>query len=98
MRITDRLVTTLNGNYRVKEPVTGGRENIWLWRWVTQYNFVWNARIKFTAEETSEGRHNLTALFSWPVKLNTDLYVMFNDYKIDGEEVSGAFVKLVYRF
>ena len=98
MRITDRLVTTLNGNYRVKEPVTGGRENIWLWRWVTQYNFVWNARIKFTAEETSEGRHNLTVLFSWPVKLNTDFYVMFNDYKIDGEEVSGAFVKLVYRF
>jgi len=98
MKITNRLVTTLNGNYRVKEPETGGRENIWLWRWVTQYNFVWNARIKFTAEQTSEDRHNLTLLFSWPVKQNTDLYVLFNNYELDGEKVSGAFVKLVYRF
>lgn len=98
MRITNRLVTTLNGNYRIKEPVTGGRENIWLWRWVTQYNFVWNARIKFTAEQTSEDRHNLTLLFSWPMKQNTDLYVLFNDYEIDGEEVCAAFVKMVYRF
>ena len=98
MKITDRLVTTLNGNYRVKEPETGGHENIWLWRWVTQYNFVWNARIKFTAEQTSEDRHNLTLLFSWPVKQNTDLYVLFNDYEVDGEKVRGAFVKMVYRF
>lgn len=98
MRITNRLVTTLNGNYCVKEPEAGGHENIWLWRWVTQYNFVWNARIKFTAEQTSEDRHNLTMLFSWPMKQNTDLYVLFNDYEIDGEKVRAAFVKMVYRF
>ncbi|MHC4119505.1 MAG: carbohydrate binding family 9 domain-containing protein [Planctomycetota bacterium] len=98
MRITDRLVTTFDGNFRVTEPVTGGRENVWLWRWVTQYNFVWNARIKFTAEQTSEDRHNLTMLFSWPMNLNTDFYVLLNDYEVNGEEVRAAFVKLVYRF
>ena len=97
-RITDRLLTTIQGNYRVKEAETGGQEDIWLWRWVTQYNFVWNARIKFTAEQTSEDRHNLTMLFSWPMKQNTDLYLLFNDYEIDGEKVSAAFVKMVYRF
>jgi len=98
MRITNRLVTTLNGNYRVKEPETGGQEDIWLWRWVTQYNFIWNARIKFTAEETSEDRHNLTMLFSWPMAHNKDFYVLLNDYEIDGEKVRAAFVKMVYRF
>lgn len=98
MRITNRLVTTLNGNYRVSEPETGGQEDIWLWRWVTQYNFVWNARIKFTAEQTSEDRHNLTMLFSWPMAMNKDLYLLFNDYEIDGEKVRAAFVKMVYRF
>jgi hypothetical protein len=52
MKITERLVTTINGNYRIKEPQTGGDENIWLWRWVTQYSFPWNGRIKFTDEQT----------------------------------------------
>jgi hypothetical protein len=37
-------------------------------------------------------------LFSWPMKKNIDLYFLLNDYEIDGEEVSAAFLKLVYRF
>jgi hypothetical protein len=96
MRITDRLVTTINGNYRVQEE--NGDENIWLWRSVTQYGFVWDGIVKFTAEQTSEDRHNLTLLFSWPVKKNTDLYVLLNDYETDTEDVQAAFVKMVYRF
>jgi len=97
MRITDRFVTTLNANYRVQQE--NGDEDIWLWRSVTQYSFPWNGIVKFTAEETSEGRHNLTLLFSWEkVKKNMDLYVLFNDYETDGEDVQAAFVKLVYRF
>jgi hypothetical protein len=98
MRITNRLVTTINGNYRITEPETGGRDNIWLWRWVTQYNFVWNARIKFTAEQTSEDRHNITLLFSWPVNKDVDIYVLLNDYETGGEKVRAAFIKLVKRF
>jgi len=97
MRITDRLVTTFNGNFRVKEPGEGDRE-VWLWRSITQYNFVWDGRIKFTAEQTSEGRHNLTMLFSWPMKDNIDLYLLFNDYEANGEDVCTAFFKVVYRF
>ena len=96
MKITERLVTTFEGNYRVKEE--NGDENIWLWRSVTQYNFPWNGRIKFTAEQTSEDRHNLTMLFSWPMKDDTDLYFLLNDYEIDGEKVRAAFLKIVYRF
>ncbi len=96
MRITDRMVTTLNGNYRVQEE--NGDEDIWLWRSVTQYSFSWNGIVKFTAEQTSEDRHNLTLLFSWPVKKNMDVYVLLNDYETDTENVQAAFVKLVYRF
>jgi hypothetical protein len=98
MKITDRLVTTINGNYRVKDPQPGGDDNVWLWRWVTEYWFPWNGRVKFTAEQTSEDRHNLTMLFSWPMRKNIDLYFLLNDYEIDGEEVSVAFLKMVYRF
>ena len=97
-RITDRLLTTINGNYRVKERITGGDKHIWLWRWVTQYTFSWNGRIKWTAEQTSEDRHNLTVLFSWPVKKNTDLYILLNDYHTGTENMRGAFMKVVYRF
>mgnify|MGYP001024413322 CR=1 FL=1 len=96
MRITDRLVNTLNGNYRIQEE--NGDEDIWLWRSVTQYSFPWNGIVKFTAEQTSEGRHNMTLLFSWPVKKNMDLYVLLNDYETDTEDVRAAFVKMVYRF
>jgi hypothetical protein len=97
MRITDRLVTTLNGNYRVQDE--NGDEDIWLWRSVTQYSFPWNGIVKFTAEQTSEDRHNLTLLFSWErIRENIDLYVLLNDYETDDEDVQGAFVKLVYRF
>ena len=96
MRVTDRLVTTLNGNYRIQEE--NGEEDIWLWRSVTQYSFTWNGIVKFTAEQTSEDRHNLTLLFSWPVKKNMDLYVLLNDYETDTEDVQAAFVKMVYRF
>ena len=96
MRITERLVSTFEGNYRVQEE--NGNEDIWLWRSVTEYHFLWNARIKFTAEQTSEDRHNLTMLFSWPMKDNTDLYVLLNDYEVDGEKTRAAFCKIVYRF
>ncbi len=96
VRITDRMVTTLNGNYRVQEE--NGDEDIWLWRSVTQYSFPWNGIVKFTAEQTSEDRHNLTLLFSWPVKKNMDVYVLLNDYETDAEDVQAAFVKMVYRF
>ena len=72
-------------------------ENIWLWRSVTQYNFLWEGRIKFTVEQTSEDRHNLTILFSWPMKDNIDLYLLFNDYKTDEESVRAVFFKIVYR-
>jgi len=97
-RITDRLLTTINGNYRIKQRITGGDKHIWLWRWVTQYTFPWNGRIKFTGEQTSEDRHNLTMLFSWPVKKNTDVYILLNDYHTGTENVRAAFVKVVYRF
>jgi hypothetical protein len=97
MRITGRLVTTFKGNYRVQKE--NGDENIWLWRSVTQYSFPWNGIVKFTAEQTSEGRHNLTLLFSWEkVRKNMDLYFLLNDYETDTEDVQAAFVKLVYRF
>ena len=99
MRITERLLSTFGGNFRVKEPIVeGDEEDIWLWRWVTQYTFVWNGRIKFTAEQTSEDRHNLTILFSWPMRKNMDLYLLYNDYITDVDSIRAAFAKLVYRF
>ncbi len=98
MKITERLVTTFEGNYRLKHPEAGGDEEVWLWRSVTEYSFPWDGIIKFTAEQTSEDRHNLTLLFSWPMKDDTDLYFLLNDYEIDGEKVRAAFFKIVYRF
>jgi hypothetical protein len=98
LRITDRLFTTLQGNYRITDQLQGGDEDIWLWRWVTQYNFLWNGRFKLTVEQTSEDRHNFTALFSWPIKNNIDFYLLFNDYEVDGDDVQVVFAKYVYRF
>jgi len=96
-RITDRLVTTLSGDYR-RYNDREDDEATWLWRSVTQYNFPWNSRLKFTAEQTSEGRHNLTTLFSWPVRKDIDLYLLWNDYETGEEDVNSAFFKVAYRF
>jgi hypothetical protein len=96
-QITDRLVTTLGADYR-EWTDRQDDETTWLWRSVTQYNFTWNARLKFTAEQTSEGRHNLTALFSWPIRKEVDVYVLWNDYETDEDDVNSVFLKVVYRF
>ncbi len=63
---------------------------------MTQYNFTWNARLKFTAEQTSEGRHNLTMLFSRPVRNRIDMCLLGNDDETD-DEISSAFLKVAYR-
>ena len=99
MKLTDRLTTKINANLRETHP-EGGDEKIWLMRWVTEYNFLSEGRIKFTAEETSEDRHNFTLLFYWPFKKNIDFYMVFNDFKTGANEPTqrGIFSKLVYRF
>ena len=97
IKITDRLTTSIRGNYRLCHP-DGGAEEIWLWRWVTEYSFSEKGRLKLTAEDTSEKRNNLTLLFSWPVRQNIDFYFLFNDYQTDGVNECGAFAKVVYRF
>jgi len=44
------------------------------------------------------GRHNLTALYSWPVRRDIDVYRLWNDYETDEEDVPSVFLKLVCRF
>lgn len=97
IKITDRLTTTIRGNYRVSQPETGNHEQ-WLWRWATEYSWAEKGRIKLTAEDTSEKRNNLTLLITWPIREDLDFYILYNDYLADGIEEQGAFAKLVYRF
>jgi hypothetical protein len=99
LQISDRLTTSLKGNYRLTHP-EGGDQNVWLWRWITEYTFLSDGRIKFTAEETSEKRYNLTLLFYWPFGENVDFYLVLNDFRTDPDESArrGLFTKLVYRF
>lgn len=99
LKVMDRLTTTLNGNYRMTQPQEGD-ENVWLWRWVTEYTFLSEGRIKFTAEQTSEKRYNLTLLFFWPFRKNLDFYLVLNDFRTDATEPAqrGIFTKVVYRF
>lgn len=96
-RIGDRLTTAPEGTYRIEKP-DEGRKEIWLWRWVTEYTFTWEGRVKFTAEQSSEDRHNLTLLFEWPIRENLDLYLVLNDWKTDEDEERAAFAKVVYHF
>ena len=70
----------------------------WLWRWVTEYVFTWDGRIKFIAEQTSEDRHNYTMLFSWPIARNMDFFFELSDINTSEETGRGAFSKFVYRF
>ncbi len=100
VKLSDRFTTEFELDYRVQKPEEGGDETIWLWRWVTEYVWPWEGRIKFTAEDTAEGRYNLTLLFSWPVRDNIDYYFVFNDYRTeeDGIAERGVFTKIVYRF
>ena len=96
-QLTDRLTTEFRGNLREMDRVEGDEE-IWLARLVTTYHFPWGSRLKVTAEQTSEDRHNLTNLFSWPLDRKTDLYVLYNDYRSGEERIRELFCKAVYRF
>jgi len=93
----DRLTSTIDINYRIKRP-DGTQRTEWLWRWVNEYVFPWDGRIKFTAEDTAADRYNLTLLFTWPVKHNIDFYLMLSDYRTDEETGRSVFTKIVYRF
>lgn len=99
LRLTDRLNTTLSGSVR-REEHEGGTEDVWLWRSVTEYTFPWDGRLKFTAEDTSEERHNVTLLFSWPVRDDVDFHFVLTHARTgaDEPEQRGAFTKVVYRF
>jgi len=46
----------------------------------------------------SLGRHDLTALYSGPVRRDIDVYLLWNNYETDEEDVSTVLLKLVYRF
>lgn len=46
----------------------------------------------------SLGRNDLTALYSGPVRRDIDVYLLWNNYETDEEDVSTVFLKLVYRF
>jgi hypothetical protein len=97
-RLTDRLVTEFEGNFRTWDHMDPAEEDEeWLVRSITTYHFTWGSRLKFTAEKTSQGRHNITNLFSWPVNDAIDFYVLYNDYQQDEEKVSEVFVKGVYK-
>ncbi len=98
IKLSDRMTTEFEIDYRIQQPRGESDESVWLWRWVTEYIWPSNGRIKFTAEDTAEGRYNITLLFVWPVRYNIDYYFVFNDYRSDGIAQRGIFNKLVYRF
>ena len=72
--------------------------SVWLWRWVSEYTFEWDARAKFTVEQTNQDRHNLTFLFTWLPRENIDFYVVLNDVRDEDEKERGIFSKVVYHF
>jgi len=65
---------------------------------VSEYTFPWDARVKFTFEQTSEERHNATLLFSWLPREDWDLYVVLTDSQTEDLEERGVFAKVVRRF
>lgn len=98
IKLSDRMTTQFSLDYRIEHPRVDGDESVWLWRWVTEYTWPSNGRIKFTAEDTALGRYNITLLFVWPIRYNIDYYFVFNDYRNNGIAQRGIFNKLVYRF
>jgi len=81
-RVGSRFTATVKANHRWENP-KGYDDNgypeedrtIWLWRWVSEYSFAWDARTKLTVEETNQDRHNLTWLFSWYPGEKTDFHI-----------------------
>ena len=96
-KIGGRFTSTFSGTYRIERPDEGDRA-VWLWRSVSEYTFPWDARVKFTFEQTSEERHNATLLFSWLPREDWDLYVVLTDSQTEDLEERGVFAKVVRRF
>ncbi len=89
--------------YRRESPGEAGGEDeddedVWLVRFVNEYTFQWDGRVRFILEETSEERHNRTILFAYEDIAKWDLYFLLSDIQSRGETTRGAFVKFVRRF
>ncbi|MBI4556472.1 MAG: carbohydrate binding family 9 domain-containing protein [Candidatus Hydrogenedentes bacterium] len=99
LKLSERLTASFSGAFR-REEQPAELADIWLWRLVTEYTFPWDGRVKLTAEESSENRHNVTLLFSWPVREDLDFHLVLTHVQAEGEteEERGAFTKVVYRF
>lgn len=97
IQIAKQLTTQFGGSYRNEAIQHPSPAEVWLFRSVTQYNFGWGARFKFTYEDTSEDRHNITALYTWPIDRSFDFYFLYNDYRTTIEEVNEVFAKIVWK-
>ena len=96
--IGDRFTGEFTGSLREEDPRGPGTDTIWLARFVTEYTFAWEGRLKLTLEQTSVDRYNRTLLFAYEDVGNWDFFVVFNDIQVDDEVTRGIFTKFVYRF
>ncbi len=96
-KVMERWTSDLEADFR-REYERRGDQDVWLWRWVNEYNFDWDARLKCTLEQTSEDRHNVTVLFTWEPRDNLEFYAVLNDWSSNGQEERALFSKVVYHF
>jgi hypothetical protein len=99
---TERWTNDLSGLLR-EEQRDSGDEDVWLWRWESEYNAPWDGRIKMTLEQGSDGDYARTLLFAYEDVKDWDFFLVFNDFKfeIDTDEQiieRGFLVKFVRRW
>ncbi len=104
-RIGKRFTSSFKANHRWEYPKGVDEEGydledrtIWLWRWVSEYTFKWDARTKLTIENTNQNRHNITLFFSWYPDDSTDFHIVATAARSGEESEHGIFTKLVKRF
>ena len=96
--IGDRFTSEIRINFRREDRPIVGDTDVWLVRWVSEYTWTWEGRVRLTIEESSEDRYNRTLLFAYEDVGNWDFYFLLNDVESGGEVVRGFFTKFVYRF
>jgi Domain of unknown function (DUF5916) len=104
-RWTNDLTSTIR-----QEDIASGTRNVWIWRVVSEYTFLWEGRLKLTLEATSDRSYARTLLFAYEDLGDWDFFLVINDFRtpvsqnvdlgLEAREdvLRSIFAKFVYRW
>jgi hypothetical protein len=94
----ERLPIRYEFTIRFEDKPLLGSELVWLNRIVFDYYFTDEMWLKTSLQHRGHGIRNLSVIYGWKVRRNTNWYVVFNDVDHEDEAGRSLFTKVTHTF